>query len=194
MTRPSVAAMAMLTKNNVNVRPASGPRCASSPSCTTPPASEANTSGITTKNSMRRNTCPSGSNRFVATQRAGSRMPGTNLGQDQHQCSGDRTNRQAQQDAVGKPGIGVGRHEHPTQCAAERALCRTQAGLASAAAPRPRVPGIRSSAGRFRDRNCDACRAPCRTPRSPHRAHRFGRTRGLGPLRRSRTGAGSTTW
>ena len=40
----------------VNVRPASGPRRSSWPSCRTPAASEANTSGITTKNSIRRNT------------------------------------------------------------------------------------------------------------------------------------------
>ena len=36
INRPSVAAMAMFAKNKAKVRPASGPRSRSSPSCTTP--------------------------------------------------------------------------------------------------------------------------------------------------------------
>ena len=71
-----MAAIAMLMKKSRKVRPASGPRCRSSPSWTTPSASEANTSGITTKNSMRRNTCPIGSSRCVASHRAASSTPG----------------------------------------------------------------------------------------------------------------------
>ena len=78
ISRPSVVAMAMLAKNSVNVRPASGPRCESSPSCTTPFASEANTSGMTTKNSMRRNTCPIGSSSVVESHCAACSTCGEN--------------------------------------------------------------------------------------------------------------------
>jgi hypothetical protein len=59
--RPSATAIDMFRKNSAKVRIASGPSCPRRSSCATPMASEANTSGMTTKNSMRRKTCPSGS-------------------------------------------------------------------------------------------------------------------------------------
>jgi len=62
ITRPIATAMPMLRKNSRKVRPASGPSRSSRPSWATPEASEVNTSGITTKNSMRRKICPNGSN------------------------------------------------------------------------------------------------------------------------------------
>jgi len=68
--------MAILRKKSANVRPASGPRRSRRPSCATPAASEANTSGITTKNNRRRKTCPSGSKTFVETFRMNSNEPG----------------------------------------------------------------------------------------------------------------------
>ena len=56
INRPNVQAMDMLRKNSVKVRADNGPRRARSPNCETPAASDAKTSGITTKNSSRRNT------------------------------------------------------------------------------------------------------------------------------------------
>ena len=66
----------MLRKNSVKVRAESGPSRPRSPNCATPAASEANTSGITTKNSSRRKIWPMGSKTFVATQRAPSSTAG----------------------------------------------------------------------------------------------------------------------
>ncbi len=45
------------------------------------------------------------------------------FGQEQHECPGDGAERQAQQDAVGKPGIGVGRHESAPHNAQRSAHC-----------------------------------------------------------------------
>ena len=70
ITIPSATAIDMLAKNSTKVRTASGPSRERSPSCTTPEASEPNTSGITTKNNMRRNTCPSGSSTLTDSARA----------------------------------------------------------------------------------------------------------------------------
>lgn len=64
--------MAMLRKKKKKVRPASGPSFLGLPSCTTPVASEAKTSGMTTKNSSRRNTRPKGSSSTVETPRISS--------------------------------------------------------------------------------------------------------------------------
>ena len=76
MTRPSVTAIAMFRKKSMKVRTASGPSVASRSSWAMPIASDANTSGITTKNSMRRKTWPIGSSTRVANSRATARKPG----------------------------------------------------------------------------------------------------------------------
>src|SRR5687768_3669539 len=73
---PSATAIDMFTKNSRNVRPANGPSWLMRSSCAMPVASEAKTSGITTKKSIRRNTCPSGSSTSAVTLRAPSSTTG----------------------------------------------------------------------------------------------------------------------
>ena len=87
------------------------PRCESSPSCTTPFASEANTSGITTKNSMRRKTCPSGSSSVVANHCAAFEQRPRTGAEGEHDGAGDGAEHEAEQDAVRESGIGICCHE-----------------------------------------------------------------------------------
>ena len=68
--------MIMFSANNPKVFPASGPSLSNRPSCTTPAASDANTSGMITKNNSLKNTCPAGSKISRATHCAPSRKPG----------------------------------------------------------------------------------------------------------------------
>ena len=70
ISRPRPTPIAMFRKKRTKVRLARGPSRSSRPSCTTPPASDANTSGTTTKKSIRRKICPNGSNTAVLNARA----------------------------------------------------------------------------------------------------------------------------
>jgi hypothetical protein len=130
ITRPRATPMAMLRKKKKKVRPASGPSLAGLPSCTTPVASEAKTSGMTTKNSRRRNTRPKGSSSTVETPRISSSpvpedlMPtcvsqpwrNSGIGHVRPDKEGgdtqDDANDQSAQDAVGQfVGSGAGHKE-----------------------------------------------------------------------------------
>ena len=74
--RPRETAIAMFTKKSTKVRTASGPSVERWSSWAMPVASEAKTSGMTTKNSIRRKTCPTGSSTRVENSRAASMKPG----------------------------------------------------------------------------------------------------------------------
>ncbi len=111
MTRPSVTAIAMFRKNSRKVRTASGPSVDSRSSWATPIASEAKTSGMTTKNSIRRKTCPIGSSTSVANPRAASRKPGEASPIRSVAPPAAAPIEQPDQDAIGEPGAGFCRHD-----------------------------------------------------------------------------------
>jgi hypothetical protein len=69
----------MFNPNMAKVRPANGPSRSNRCNCTTPNASELNTKGTTTKNSILRKTWPNGSNPSRLIHRIHESHPGPNV-------------------------------------------------------------------------------------------------------------------